>query len=85
MSISQMTLMLHHSMNLKIILHLLLFHPLFHNASNWLALSRAWNQLKILKLLENYVASYMNIEGLVFCLESRFQTRLPSGAEPSQS
>ena len=66
MSIYQMALMMHHSMNLKIILQLLTFNPLSQHARNWRALSRACNQLKGLKLLENCVASSISIEGFVF-------------------
>ena len=68
-----MMLMLHHSMNLQIISQIIPFDPLVQNERNWRALSRDWNQLRMLKLLENCVASLINIKGLVFGPENLFQ------------
>ena len=71
-------LLYHHLINMKIILQLLPFDPLAQNVRNQQALSCDWNELKTLKLLENCVASSINIEGSVFHPENRFQIRLPS-------
>ena len=67
-SILQMMLMLHHSMKLKIILHPLHSNPSVHNYRNWQTLSGYWDQQKVLKLLDNFVASSISIEDLVFHL-----------------
>ena len=76
---------LHHLMNLKLVLQLLSFDPIFHNMRNFQALSLSWNQLKILNILGNCVASSINIEGLVFCAENLLQKMIPSVAEPPRS
>ena len=78
MSISQMKLMLHHLMNLKIILQLLPFDKWVQKERNWQTLYWVWNQLKIFKLLENWLASLINIKGFVFFPEKQFHIRIPS-------